>query len=241
MVWYKVDDNLAFHVKVLRAGNPAMGLWVRAGAYSAQHLTDGFIDAHVVLAMGTGQEIESLVNAGLWHPVEGGYQFHDWADHNPPSDQVKEQRRMNAERQQRWRDKARDKAADQRVIEAASNDAVTRYETPTRPDPTRPDREASNDASLGGRARRADGSKGTRFPEQFFISPEMKQWATENVPRVDLREQTQRFADYWRGVAGDKGRKVDWVATWRNWMRRAADDSVQTAPKGTRSDAWMNL
>lgn len=31
MPWFKVDDTLALHGKVVAAGNPAMGLWVRAG------------------------------------------------------------------------------------------------------------------------------------------------------------------------------------------------------------------
>jgi len=43
MPWFKVDDTLAFHAKVVAAGNAAMGLWVRAGAHSMQQLTDGFI------------------------------------------------------------------------------------------------------------------------------------------------------------------------------------------------------
>jgi hypothetical protein len=30
----------------------------------------------------------------------------------------------------------------------------------------------------------------------------------------------EAFCDYWRGIPGAKGRKLDWVATWRNWMRR---------------------
>ena len=33
--WFKVDDNLALHPKVLGAGNAAMGMWVRAGSWSA--------------------------------------------------------------------------------------------------------------------------------------------------------------------------------------------------------------
>ena len=38
MAWFKVDDKLAFHPKVLTAGNTAIGLWVRAGAWSADQL-----------------------------------------------------------------------------------------------------------------------------------------------------------------------------------------------------------
>ena len=41
MTWFRVDDTLAMHPKVYAAGNAAMGLWVRAGAWSMQQLTDG--------------------------------------------------------------------------------------------------------------------------------------------------------------------------------------------------------
>jgi len=32
-----------------------------------------------------------------------------------------------------------------------------------------------------------------------------------------------RFVDYWRGCPGAKGRKSDWLATWRNWCRSNAE------------------
>lgn len=35
MPWFQVDDQLSFHAKVIAAQNPAMGLWVRAGAWPA--------------------------------------------------------------------------------------------------------------------------------------------------------------------------------------------------------------
>jgi hypothetical protein len=53
----------------------------------------------------------------------------------------------------------------------------------------------------------------------------MKLWAQENVPRVDVREQTKRFVDYWRSLPGQRGVRIDWTATWRNWMRKAGDDA----------------
>ncbi len=36
------------------------------------------------------------------------------------------------------------------------------------------------------------------------------------------------FKDYWIGIAGAKGVKLDWIATWRNWIRRQ-DDVKQSA------------
>jgi hypothetical protein len=39
-----------------------------------------------------------------------------------------------------------------------------------------------------------------------------------------------KFRDYWRGVPGGSGRKLDWDATWRNWMRRASNDLARRKP-----------
>jgi hypothetical protein len=47
----------------------------------------------------------------------------------------------------------------------------------------------------------------------------MAEWARDNAPSCGTRDH-EAFCDYWRGIPGAKGRKLDWVATWRNWMRR---------------------
>jgi len=92
MSWGKVDDNLAFHPKVAMAGNEAMGLWVRAMSYSCQQLTDGFIPHAIVTAMGGADSAEKLVEVGLWHVVEGGYEFNDWKEYQPSGLAEKERR-----------------------------------------------------------------------------------------------------------------------------------------------------
>jgi hypothetical protein len=37
---------------------------------------------------------------------------------------------------------------------------------------------------------------------------------------TDRTEALEKFRDYWTAQPGIKGRKVDWDATWRNWIRR---------------------
>lgn len=112
MVWFLVDDNLAFHKKVLAAGDAAMGMWVRAGSWSAANLTDGYIPEQVRHQIGDKRLANSLVTSELWsrvtNPVTGrpiGYQFHDWHHCQPPSDQVKQRREQARVRKQRQRAK----------------------------------------------------------------------------------------------------------------------------------------
>lgn len=61
------------------------------------------------------------------------------------------------------------------------------------------------------------------MPDPFPVSAEMVAWARQNCPHVDGKRETERFEDHWRGKVGKDGRKLDWVATWRNWMRTAED------------------
>jgi DNA-binding transcriptional ArsR family regulator len=65
--------------------------------------------------------------------------------------------------------------------------------------------------------------RGTRIPDPFMLTPSMRTWAEEEdlSPIVDLNLETKKFVDYYRGVAGQKGLKRDWTATWRNWIRGA--------------------
>jgi len=117
MPWFNVDDGLAFHTKVIKAGNTAMGLWVRAGSHCARHLTDGFVDDDVVLSLGTMKQAERLVNAGLWLRVEGGFQFHEYhADgRNPTRAEVLAKRLRDAERKAKQRAKIQAESEDVQV------------------------------------------------------------------------------------------------------------------------------
>jgi len=56
-------------------------------------------------------------------------------------------------------------------------------------------------------------------PDDFAISDSMREWATTKAPGVDVELHTDAFLDHFRAAPGSKGLKLDWVATWRNWMR----------------------
>lgn len=71
-----------------------------------------------------------------------------------------------------------------------------------------------------------DRKLGTRLPEPFIVTDDMKSWFAENCPHVKARVEHERFLDHWRGKPGKDGRKIDWVATWRNWMRTAEDRAM---------------
>ena len=106
MTWFKVDDGFAFHSKTLAAGNAAVGMWVRAGSWSSQQLTDGFMPEAVVRQIGPISSAGRLVDAGLWIPDGSGFQFHEWAGagRNPTRAQVQAKREVDAKRLAKWRE-----------------------------------------------------------------------------------------------------------------------------------------
>jgi hypothetical protein len=65
----------------------------------------------------------------------------------------------------------------------------------------------------------------------------MREWAADNAPTCG-RVDHEAFCDFWRSKPGAAGRKVDWVATWRNWMRkeheRRAARGARASPNGRR-------
>lgn len=86
----------------------------------------------------------------------------------------------------------------------------------------------------------------TRLPEPFNVTGDMRKWAADRTPAVTLANETERFANYWRGSGGTK---ADWVATWRTWMLKAQDDanhrlngkhSVQTKTPDFTDTTWAN-
>ena len=102
MSWFKVDDSLAGHPKPRRAGLPAMGLWVVAGAFCGQNLTDGFVPEWYVASWPRGkQHAAALVSAGLWTESESngesGWQFHEWHQANPYREEELEKRAKRAD------------------------------------------------------------------------------------------------------------------------------------------------
>jgi hypothetical protein len=102
--WFKVDDNLAFHTKTVMAGNAAMGLWVRAGSWSMQTLSDGFIPDEIAAQLGTPAQAKRLVAVGLWDRLPTGYGFHEWHQRQPSKQQVHADRAAGAERQRKSRE-----------------------------------------------------------------------------------------------------------------------------------------
>lgn len=144
MPWFRVDDKLHDHRKSRVAGVPAMGLWVLAGAWAADNVTDGFIPQSVCSRWERGYKklAALLVTAGFWEPGEldgeSGWWFHDWKDQQPSRDEVLTKRAEARARMARVRankgNGSREQTANVQPNYARSSEEVR--VTPSRPVPT---------------------------------------------------------------------------------------------------------
>lgn len=143
MTWFRVDDKLHDHRKARRAGIEAMGLWVLAGSWCGDNLTDGFIPAAILTRWTPGavKLAKKLVAAELWTEAERegetGYVFHEWERHQPTRAEVEDRREKRSRAGKAGGQasaSARARSGGQASAEADSNDPAT----PSRPVPSRP-------------------------------------------------------------------------------------------------------
>lgn len=72
-------------------------------------------------------------------------------------------------------------------------------------------------------ARRRGRQRAGRLPDDFSLTPERR--VVAEAERLPAERTFAKFCDYWRSASGERARKLDWDATWRNWCRTEADRS----------------
>lgn len=81
MPWAKVGDEWWCHPKVLGLPLAPRGLWVSALSWSCAQRKDVVPTAFLALVGGVPEDAQSLVEAGLWVPVDAGWIIHDWSEY----------------------------------------------------------------------------------------------------------------------------------------------------------------
>jgi hypothetical protein len=163
---------------------------------------------------------DALVDAGLWERTSDGYLFYNWHEYQPSKQDVDAERAASRERMRDLRAKRKGKKPLEQaeVGDVFGRTVPNRSESVRNPDPTRPDptpNKEEADASSSPRKR------ATRISEDFQITPEMRLWASSKAPDADLITETEKFINYWIAKSGKDATKLDWAATWRNWILNA--------------------
>lgn len=66
---------------------------------------------------------------------------------------------------------------------------------------------------------------GRRCPADFEVTAELRAWAAEKAPGIDVDRETEALRDW-----EFRTPRSDWPATWRGWMRKASESRAGGRP-----------
>ncbi|MFB7594323.1 hypothetical protein [Streptomyces sp. NPDC056160] len=241
---------------MIAAGNAALGLWLRCGAYAAQHLTDGIVPGVIARMYGSKPQITKLVAAGLWHeqghscrhpkcaqPQPGDYFIHDYlAPYNPSRAEVERKRERAAEKKRRQRG-VQDPLPDREGFGGESSANHDGFD-----DDSSTDRSPENGTSAGHGGASPGDSRGTRAganPSPPRPSHEggagRDQGCRPSLIAADWQpsDEDVQAAQFGRSDLGREqltAQQID--AVTRKFRQRMLDDQVRAAGFGGRWRQW---
>ena len=73
--------------------------------------------------------------------------------------------------------------------------------------------------------------RASRLPDDWEPSQELRTWTVgQGLRGANAWRELEKFRDYWVAKPGASGRKLDWDATWRNWVRKALEQHPVLRP-----------
>lgn len=106
-------------------------------------------------------------------------------------------------------------------------------------------KQCAANATPGQAEPKPDGRKrGTRLPDNWALSPELAAWAKAERPELDERmvqAMADSFRDFWISKTGKDATKLNWDATWRNWVRNQRIGGNQRASPGAGQSHHTDL
>lgn len=193
--------------------------------------------------------VEDLVEAGLWDEVDGGWQIHDYLDFQPSRQQIQRVSETRREAGRRGGSANRKQTPEQiakhvakqngeQIESKSSSKSSSKTEAKSKPvpvsripietPPVAPPCEADIPGFLD--RRKSNGEAKRRKQLDWDELPEeARTFCRQKRPDLDPDRTFERFRDYWIG----HGKPMkDWMATWRNWVRK------ENAAPAPAADKW---
>lgn len=73
------------------------------------------------------------------------------------------------------------------------------------------------------------GTKGSRLSADFVLPEDWIAFCQQERQDLNPQKVFDGFKDYWVAKAGAAGVKLDWLATWRNWVRNQRQERLNPA------------
>jgi len=103
------------------------------------------------------------------------------------------------------------------------------------------DTEADTDTDTDTDKKKNKNKLGSRLAQDWVLLKTWGEWAQKERPDIDVRKVAEQFKDHWIAQPGQRGVKLDWQATWRNWVRSTNAPKMNPADIGRVTVAPSNL
>lgn len=218
----RFDLDYADHPKIGDLSDAAFRAHVELILYSRKYMTDGIIPKRVANRVGFESLSELCSNdaesPSLSRNDDGSYTLHGYADMNETRDEIEARTRRNS------RNGAKGGRPPKQVGNPEETQSVSQSVSETEPS-RKAETETETETEVNPpKAPQGGKRKGTRLDSDWMPTTDLVQQMQAECPDVDLKSEHRIFVDYWIAQPGQKGVKVDWPATWRNWMRRKQGD-----------------
>jgi hypothetical protein len=216
--------------KIAPLSDSAFRSLVKMVLWSRRMLTDGRVPGRMATVLATPKALAELTsndddNPSL-HKVGSDYYIHDFAEHQQTKEQIEARARVNTENGRRG---GRPKANPERTEPVS--ESVSETEPSGQPTAKPAETQSTETETTSTDVEVSPRKRGTRIPEPFIVTGDMRAWAAESVPGLNVDLSTQKFTNYWRAKAGRDAAKLDWPATWRNWLLNDHERSVAPGPQ----------
>lgn len=194
--------------KVMPLSDAAFRCLVEATLWSRKQLTDGLLPSRYAVAKWGLEVLQELTANDPSNPslieVENGWLIHDYADHQDTKDEVEARSARNKLNGQKGGQARGKRVGSESLSETQAETVVETHKPPPK----------------GGGAPR---KRGCRLPDNWMPAQAVIDDMKVECPGIDLESEHRKFVDYWTAKTGQQATKLDWEATWRNWIRRAAE------------------
>jgi len=206
MQWFRFYNEALDDPKIQKLDGGTFKAWINLLCLCARNdgLPHSVNDIAFALRLdfhGCSTVLSRLADAGLLDRLNGGAHGMHYGVHGWDKRQYKSD--TSTDRVKRFR--KRSSNVDETVIETA------------------PETDTDTDTDKSNNYKRT--ALATRLPNDWNPSNEDIEFA--NQTGVDWVKNAEIFRDYWVAMPGVKGRKANWPATWRNWIRRASEQKVR--------------
>lgn len=176
-------------------------------------LTDDDIEEEADWEGARGSFVEALLDVGFLEGEPMSRRIHDWKEHNPyasgKGDRIK---------------KAKE-AANKRWAKSNEINAAGCYEHATSmqlaSSSIAPEQCPPAPAPAPAQTKAVASPSGSRLPDDWTPPEDWLAWARSEKPGINALQEADKFRDFWHSKAGKDGRKANWQATWRNWIRNS--------------------